>query len=166
MKGGIGCGDRSLAQVSRWEALWSTCSLVNWAENWYQAQKYVYWVITKTSMGTYTSRLTKFGLSVAECERGVTISYQCQKIQFKFNLVSHRPKRHLWDVKSNLGTISHHLLMHVNNSISRVVKCIFCSQSNALIYKFLLFGWSRCPHIFLQSWPQISICSPLCFTTL
>lgn len=46
-------------------------------------------------MGTYTSRLTKFGLSFAECERGVTISYQCQKIQFKFNLVSHRPKRHL-----------------------------------------------------------------------
>lgn len=57
-------------------------------------------------------------------------------------------------------------LMNVSSSIFRVVKCIFCSQNHVLIYKFLLFGRSHCPHIFLQSWSQISICSPLCFTTL
>lgn len=35
-----------------------------------------------------------------------------------------------------------------------------------LLKKFLLFGRSHCPHTLFQCWPQISICSPLCFTTL
>lgn len=57
-------------------------------------------------------------------------------------------------------------LMNVSSSISRVVRCVFCSQTNVLTYKFLLFGRSHCLHTLFQCWPQISICSPLCFTIL